>query len=54
VVYGGGVMSPAYKFMLFFNWIPILLLAVALLLIRMRQEQAAREIDALRRSAHAF
>jgi heme exporter protein C len=54
VIYGGGVMSPAYKFMLFFNWIPLLLLAVALLLIRMRQEQTGREIDALRREMHAF
>lgn len=54
VIYGGGVMSPAYKFMLFFNWIPLLLLAVALLLIRMRQEQTGREIDALRREVHAF
>ncbi len=54
VIYGGGVMSAAYKFMLFFNWIPLLLLAVALLLIRMRQEQTGREIDALRREMHAF
>ncbi len=54
VVYGGGFMSPGYKFMLFFNWIPLLLLAVVLLFIRMRQEQTGREIDALRREVHAF
>jgi heme exporter protein C len=54
VVYGGGFMSPAYYYMLFLNWLPMLLLAVALLLIRMRQEQTGREIDALRREVHAF
>jgi heme exporter protein C len=54
VVYGGGFMSPAYWYMLFLNWIPMLLLAVVLLLIRMRQEQTGREIDALRREVHAF
>jgi heme exporter protein C len=54
VVYGGGFMSPAYYYMLFLNWLPMLLLAVVLLLIRMRQEQTGREIDALRREVHAF
>jgi heme exporter protein C len=54
VVYGGGFMSPAYWYMLFLNWIPLLLLAAVLLLIRMRQEQTGREIDALRREVHAF
>jgi heme exporter protein C len=54
VVYGGGFLAPGYWAMLFLNWIPILLLAVALLLIRMRQEEAGREIDALRREVHAI
>ena len=54
VVYGGGFLSPGYWYMLFLNWIPILLLGVVLLLIRMRQEQTGREIDALRREVHAF
>ena len=54
VVYGSGIMSPAYRFMLFFNWLPLLLLGIVLLLIRMRQEQTGREIDALRREVHAF
>jgi heme exporter protein C len=54
VVYGGGFMSPEYWYMLMLNWVPLLLLAVALLLIRMRQEQTGREIDALRRQVHAF
>jgi heme exporter protein C len=54
VMYAGGFMSPAYWYMMFLNWLPLLLLAVALLLIRLRQEQTGREIDALRREAHAF
>jgi len=54
VVYGGGFLSPGYWYMLFLNWIPILMLGVVLLLIRMRQEQTGREIDALRREVHAF
>jgi hypothetical protein len=40
--------------MLFLNWIPFLLLAAVLTMVRMRQEQAQREIDALRRFAHAY
>jgi ATP-dependent Zn protease len=40
--------------MLFLNWVPLLLLFVVLATIRMRQEQAQREIDALRRHAHAM
>lgn len=54
VVWGGGSMDPAMWRMLFLNWAPLLLLGVALLLIRMRQEQTRRELDALRRQAHAF
>ena len=54
VVWGGGSMDPAYWRMMFVNWIPMLLLAAAMLLVRMRQEQDEREIDALRREVHAF
>jgi heme exporter protein C len=54
VVGGGGSMDPAMLAMLFLNWVPLLLLAVVLVMLRMRQEQAQREIDALRRYAHAF
>jgi heme exporter protein C len=54
VVWGGGSMDPAYWNMLFLNWVPILLLGVVLVMIRMRQEEEQREIDALRRYAHAF
>jgi heme exporter protein C len=56
VVWGstGGRMSPEYWFMLFFNWIPILLVGYLLLELRMRQERLSRELDALRREAHAL
>jgi heme exporter protein C len=54
VVWGGGSMDPAMKAMLFQNWIPILLIALVFVMIRMRQEQQLREIDAIRRFAHAY
>ncbi len=50
---GGGNIDPAMEHMLFQNIIPLLLIAVALVLIRSRQESMAREIDSLRRLAHA-
>ena len=40
--------------MLFLNWVPLLLLFVVLAAVRMRLEQTQREIDALRRHAHAL
>lgn len=54
VVWGGGSMDPSYWNMLFLNWLPLLLLGVVFAMIRMRQEQQQREIDALRRYAHAL
>jgi heme exporter protein C len=54
VVWGGGSMDPAMYQMLFFNWAPLLLLAGALVMVRLRQEETAREIEALRRHAHAL
>jgi heme exporter protein C len=54
VVWGGGSMDPAYWNMLFLNWLAIGMLAVVLVMIRTRQEDQQREIDAMRRYAHAF
>jgi heme exporter protein C len=54
VVWGGGSMDPAMWNMLFLNWVPFILLGVVLSMVRMRQEQTRREIDALRRYAHAL
>ncbi len=54
VVWGGGRMDPDMWRMLFLNWVPLLILWVVLLALRMRQEEARRELDALRRHAHAL
>ncbi len=54
VVWGGGSMDPSMWRMLFLNWVPLLLLFGVLAALRMRQEQAQREMDALRRQAHAL
>jgi heme exporter protein C len=49
---GGGKMDPAYAHIFWLNFLAILLMATALVLIRTRQEATAREIDSLRRLAH--
>lgn len=54
VVWAGGKMDPAMYSTLFLNWIPLLFLAVVFLMIRMNQERAQREIEAIRRYSHAF
>jgi heme exporter protein C len=50
---GGGNMDPAMEHTIYLNLIPMLLTAIALILVRTRQEATAREIDSLRRLAHA-
>jgi heme exporter protein C len=49
---GGGHMDPAMQNIFYLNFVAILLMAIALVLIRTRQEATAREIDSLRRLAH--
>jgi heme exporter protein C len=49
---GGGNMDPAMEQMFYLNFVAILMLAAALVLIRTRQENTAREIDSLRRFAN--
>jgi heme exporter protein C len=49
---GGGHMDPAMERILWLNFLAILLLATALVLIRTRQEGIAQEIDSLRRFGH--
>jgi heme exporter protein C len=51
---GGGHIDPAMERMLYLNFCAILMIAVALVLIRTRQEATAREIDSLRRQANAI
>jgi heme exporter protein C len=50
---GGGHIDPAMQSMIFRDLFAFLLIAAALVLLRMKQEENAREIDALRRLAHA-
>jgi heme exporter protein C len=54
VVWAGGSMEASMWYMLFANWAPLLMLFIVLAALRMRQEQAQREVDALRRHAHAL
>ena len=54
VLYGEGKMDAGYRAMLFENWVPLLMLAVVFVAVRMMQEKRQREIDALRRTVHAF
>lgn len=48
-----GKMDPAMELVLYLNILAVLLIACVLVLIRMKQEQTQREIDGLRREAHA-
>jgi heme exporter protein C len=50
---GGGTMDPAMERIFYLNFLALLIIAVALVMIRTRQEATAREIDSLRRLAHA-
>ena len=46
---GPGMESPIY-----WNWLAFMCLASILVMVRMRQESISREIDSLRRMAHAY
>src|ERR1700761_8356714 len=50
---GGGHMDPGMERIFYLNFLALLLVATALVLIRTRQEATAREIDSLRRLVHA-
>jgi heme exporter protein C len=50
---GGGNMDPHMEHILYMNFYAILMIATALVLIRTAQESTAREIDSMRRIAHA-
>lgn len=51
---GGGTIDPAMERMIYQNWLALMLLAAVGLMIRLRQEEEQRELDALRRYAHAL
>jgi heme exporter protein C len=50
---GGGTMDPAMERIFYLNFLAIIMIATALVLVRTRQEATAREIDSLRRVANA-
>jgi len=50
----GGGMAPGMEAPIWWNFLALMMLATALVLIRMRQEAMRREIDSMRRYAHAF
>jgi len=50
----GGGMAPGMEAPIWWNLLALLMLSASLILIRMRQEAMQREIDSLRRYAHAF
>lgn len=50
----GGGMAPGMEAPIWWNFLALMMLATVLVLIRMRQEAMQREIDSLRRFAHAF
>ena len=54
VMWSGLRWSPDLQLPLASNFLGLLLLAGALMAVRVRQEEAQRELDALRRRAHAF
>ncbi len=50
---GGGNIDPSMEAMIYRNVFAFLLIAAGIILVRMRQEETEREIDGLRRLAHA-
>jgi heme exporter protein C len=54
VLWGGGSIDPGYRSTLMLNWLAMILLGTVLTIIRLRQEETQREIDSLRRYAHAM
>ena len=51
---GGGTMDPGMEQVLWLNFLAVLLFATVLMMVRMRQEEIRREMDGLRREAHAI
>lgn len=51
---GGGGMSPGLQAPIYWNWLGLACLAAIFVMVRMRQENASREIDFMRRQAHSY
>ena len=54
VFWGGGSIDPAMRTTALLNLLALALLGAVLVLIRLRQEEVQREIDSMRRYAHAM
>ena len=54
VFWGGGSFPHDWTVTMMWNFLAMLLLCAAMVMTRLRQEETQREIDALRREAHAF
>jgi heme exporter protein C len=54
VFWGGGSIDPAMRLTAVLNLLALALLAVVLVLIRLRQEEVQRDLDSMRRYAHAI
>jgi heme exporter protein C len=50
----GGGMATGMEAVVYWNWLALMCLAAAMVLVRMRQEEVSREIDSLRRMAHSY
>jgi heme exporter protein C len=51
---GGGHMDPAMEAAIYWNLLALLLFAIVLVLVRIRQEELRGEIDGMRQAAHAL
>jgi heme exporter protein C len=51
---GGGGMPPGWQETAYWNVLAFLCLSIVLVMVRMRQEDISREIDSVRRMAHAY
>src|SRR5450432_459269 len=54
VFWGGGSIPRDWFVLAGWNWLAMILLGIVLVAIRLRQEESQREIDSLRRMAHAL
>ena len=54
VFWAGGSFPPDWTKLFLWNWLAMVLLASLMTAVRLRQEDCQREIDALRRTAHAL
>jgi heme exporter protein C len=54
VFWGRGSFPPDWTHHFLWNMLAMVLLGIVMAAVRLRQEEAQREVDALRRTAHAF